>query len=210
MVEMTAAEFRQVIDIDLNAPVHRLEGRHPLDDQEGQRQDHQHLLDDDRSWAARPSRAYAAAKGGLKMLTRNICFGVRRVQHPVQRHRPGLHRDAPDRTAARASGRTASRHPFDSVHRGQDPRGTLGHARRPDGTRPCSSHRTLRISSTATSSTSTAAFWPTSASSRSRFRTPPHETAPANRSGGCFRFQGRHAARFRPRGPPDAGRRPRR
>ena len=40
--------------------------------------------------------------------------------------------------------------------------------------------------------------------------TPPHETAPANRSGGCFRFQGRHAARFRPRGPPDAGRRPRR
>ena len=30
MVEMTAAEFRQVIDVDLNAPVHRLEGRHPL------------------------------------------------------------------------------------------------------------------------------------------------------------------------------------
>ena len=53
--------------------------------------------------------AYAAAKGGLKMLTRNICFRVRRVQHPVQRHRPGLHRHAADRAAARdAAGRLPS------------------------------------------------------------------------------------------------------
>ena len=29
MTEMSAAQFRQVIDVDLNAPVHRGQGRHP-------------------------------------------------------------------------------------------------------------------------------------------------------------------------------------
>ena len=56
MIEMTAAEFRQVIDVDLNAPFIVVEGRHPRSMiEKGKRQDHQHLLHDVASWAARPS-----------------------------------------------------------------------------------------------------------------------------------------------------------
>ncbi len=57
---------------------------------------------------------YAAAKGGLKMLTRNIASGTANTTS-VQRHRPGLHRDAPDRTAAQ---RQADDRATRSVHRG--------------------------------------------------------------------------------------------
>ena len=47
MHEMKASEFRQVIDVQRS--LHRFQGRHPLNDQEGRRQDHQHLLHDVRA-----------------------------------------------------------------------------------------------------------------------------------------------------------------
>ena len=52
MCEMTAAQFRQVIDVDLNAPfnslcsVYRSKGSYSEHDQEGSWKDHQHLLHD--------------------------------------------------------------------------------------------------------------------------------------------------------------------
>ena len=49
MTEMTAAQFRQVVDVDLNAPLHRGKSRDPRHDRTGRRQDHQHLLHDERA-----------------------------------------------------------------------------------------------------------------------------------------------------------------
>ena len=46
MCEMTAAQFRQVIDVD---SLHRGKGHHPRHDRAGRRQDHQHLLHDERT-----------------------------------------------------------------------------------------------------------------------------------------------------------------
>ncbi len=45
--------------------------------------------------------AYAAAKGGSEDADQEHRFRVRRVQHPVQRHGPRLHRHRPDRAPAR-------------------------------------------------------------------------------------------------------------
>ena len=49
MTEMTAEQFRQVIDVDLNAPFIVSKAVIPSHDQEGPRQDHQHLLHDERA-----------------------------------------------------------------------------------------------------------------------------------------------------------------
>ena len=204
MVEMTAAEFRQVIDIDLNGPFIVSKAVIPSMIKKGKGK-----IINICSMMSELGRetvsAYAAAKGGLKMLTRNIASEYGEYNIQCNGIGPG-YIATPQTAPLRERQADGSRHPFDSFIVAKTPAARWGTPEDP----PCSSHRTLRISSTDTSSTSTAAFWPTSASSRSRFRTPPHETAPAHRSGGCFRFQGRHAARFRPRGPPDAGRRPRR
>lgn len=72
MTEMSVAEFRQVIDIDLNAPFIVSKAVIP-----GMiRQGHGKIINicSMMSELGRETvSAYAAAKGGLKMLTRNIC-----------------------------------------------------------------------------------------------------------------------------------------
>ena len=72
MCEMSAAEFRQVIDVDLNAPFIVSKAVIPSMIKKG----HGKIINicSMMSELGRETvSAYAAAKGGLKMLTRNIC-----------------------------------------------------------------------------------------------------------------------------------------
>ena len=72
MHEMTAAQFRQVIDIDLNGPFIMSKAVIPSMIKKG----HGKIINicSMMSELGRETvSAYAAAKGGLKMLTRNIC-----------------------------------------------------------------------------------------------------------------------------------------
>ena len=81
MCEMTAAEFRQVIDIDLNGPFIMAKAVIPSMIRKG----HGKIINicSMMSELGRETvSAYAAAKGGLKMLTRNIAseFGQHNIQ----------------------------------------------------------------------------------------------------------------------------------
>ncbi|MDR0981775.1 MAG: gluconate 5-dehydrogenase [Culturomica sp.] len=81
MVEMTADEFRQVIDVDLNAPFIVSKAVIPGMIKKG----HGKIINicSMMSELGRETvSAYAAAKGGLKMLTRNICseYGEYNIQ----------------------------------------------------------------------------------------------------------------------------------
>ena len=81
MTEMTAEEFRQVIDVDLNAPFIVSKAVIPGMIEKG----HGKIINicSMMSELGRETvSAYAAAKGGLKMLTRNICaeYGEYNIQ----------------------------------------------------------------------------------------------------------------------------------
>lgn len=81
MCEMTAAEFRQVIDVDLNAPFIVAKAVIPSMIKKG----HGKIINicSMMSELGRETvSAYAAAKGGLKMLTKNICseYGEYNIQ----------------------------------------------------------------------------------------------------------------------------------
>ena len=86
MIEMTAAEFRQVIDVDLNAPFIVSKAVIPgmIEKGDGKIINICSMMSE---LGRETVSAYAAAKGGLKMLTKQHRLRVRRVQHPVQRHR---------------------------------------------------------------------------------------------------------------------------
>ena len=80
MEEMSVEDFRQVIDIDLNAPFIVSKAVIPGMKKKG----HGKIINicSMMSELGRETvSAYAAAKGGLKMLTRNICSSARRRQH---------------------------------------------------------------------------------------------------------------------------------
>ena len=81
MHEMTAAQFRQVIDIDLNGPFIMAKAVIPSMMKKG----HGKIINicSMMSELGRETvSAYAAAKGGLKMLTKNICseYGEYNIQ----------------------------------------------------------------------------------------------------------------------------------
>ena len=81
MLEMTAEDFRQVVDIDLNAPFIVSKAVLPGMLKKG----HGKIINicSMMSELGRETvSAYAAAKGGLKMLTRNICseYGSANIQ----------------------------------------------------------------------------------------------------------------------------------
>lgn len=81
MVDMSAAEFRKVIDVDLNAPFICAKAVIPSMIKKG----HGKIINicSMMSELGRETvSAYAAAKGGLKMLTRNICseYGEYNIQ----------------------------------------------------------------------------------------------------------------------------------
>ena len=111
MTEMSVAEFRQVIDIDLNAPFIVSKAVIP-----GMiRQGHGKIITicSMMSELGRETvSAYAAAKGGLKMLTRNICaeYGGANIQ--CNGIGPG-YIATPQTAPLREIQPDGSRHPFD-------------------------------------------------------------------------------------------------
>ena len=111
MIEMSAADFRKVIDVDLNAPFICAKAVIPSMIEKG----HGKIINicSMMSELGRETvSAYAAAKGGLKMLTRNICseYG----EHNIQCNGIGPGYIATPQTAPlRERQADGSRHPFD-------------------------------------------------------------------------------------------------
>ena len=112
MTEMTAEEFRQVIDIDLNAPFIVSKAVIPGMIQKG----HGKIINicSMMSELGRETvSAYAAAKGGLKMLTRNICSEYGEYNIQCNGIGPG-YIATPQTAPLRERQPDGSRHPFDS------------------------------------------------------------------------------------------------
>ena len=126
MLEMSAADFREVVDVDLNAPFICAKAVLPGMLEKG----HGKIINicSMMSELGRETVAgYAAAKGGLKMLTRNICseFGGANIQ--CNGLGPGY--IATQQTAPlRERQADGSRHPFDQFIIGKTPAGRWGEA----------------------------------------------------------------------------------
>ena len=124
MCEMTAAEFRQVIDVDLNAPFIVSKAVIPGMIKKG----HGKIINicSMMSELGRETvSAYAAAKGGLKMLTRNICseYGGANIQ--CNGIGPG-YIATPQTAPLRERQADGSRHPFDQFIVSKTPAGRWG------------------------------------------------------------------------------------
>ncbi len=126
MCEMTAAQFRQVIDIDLNGPFIVSKAVIPGMIKKG----HGKIINicSMMSELGRETvSAYAAAKGGLKMLTKNICseYG----QYNIQCNGIGPGYIATPQTAPlREKQPDGSRHPFDQFICAKTPANRWGDA----------------------------------------------------------------------------------
>lgn len=126
MLEMSAKDFRQVIDIDLNGPFIMSKAVLPSMIKKG----HGKIINicSMMSELGRETvSAYAAAKGGLKMLTRNICseFGG----HNIQCNGIGPGYIATPQTAPlREIQPDGSRHPFDQFIIAKTPAARWGEA----------------------------------------------------------------------------------
>ena len=121
MLEMKAEEFRQVIDVDLNAPFIVSKAVLPGMIKKG----HGKIINicSMMSELGRETvSAYAAAKGGLKMLTRNICseYGAQNIQ--CNGIGPG-YIATPQTAPLREKQPDGSRHPFDSFICAKTPAG---------------------------------------------------------------------------------------
>jgi gluconate 5-dehydrogenase len=125
MTEMSAAEFRKVIDVDLNAPFICAKAVIPSMINKG----HGKIINicSMMSELGRETvSAYAAAKGGLKKLTRNICaeYG----QYNIQCNAIGPGYIATPQTAPlREKQADGSMHPFDRFIRSKTPAQRWGH-----------------------------------------------------------------------------------
>lgn len=124
MCDMTAEQFRQVIDVDLNAPFIVSKACIPSMIKKG----HGKIINicSMMSELGRETvSAYAAAKGGLKMLTRNICseYGGQNIQ--CNGIGPG-YIATPQTAPLREKQPDGSRHPFDSFIIAKTPAGRWG------------------------------------------------------------------------------------
>ncbi len=111
MCEMKAEEFRQVIDVDLNAPFIVSKACIPSMIKKG----HGKIINicSMMSELGRETvSAYAAAKGGLKMLTRNICSEYGKYNIQCNGIGPG-YIATPQTAPLREIQPDGSRHPFD-------------------------------------------------------------------------------------------------
>lgn len=124
MLEMSAADYRQVVDIDLTGPFIVSKAVLPGMIEKG----HGKIINicSMMSELGRETIAgYAAAKGGLKMLTRNICseFG----EHNIQCNGIGPGYIATPQTAPlREKQPDGSMHPFDAFIRAKTPAARWG------------------------------------------------------------------------------------
>ncbi len=112
MIEMTAAQFRQVIDIDLNGPFIMSKAVIPSMIKKG----HGKIINicSMMSELGRETvSAYAAAKGGLKMLTRNIASEYGEFNIQCNGIGPG-YIATPQTAPLREPQADGSRHPFDA------------------------------------------------------------------------------------------------
>ena len=112
MCEMSAADFRKVIDVDLNAPFIVSKAVIPAMIKKG----HGKIINicSMMSELGRETvSAYAAAKGGLKMLTRNIASEYGEFNIQCNGIGPG-YIATPQTAPLRERGADGSRHPFDS------------------------------------------------------------------------------------------------
>jgi gluconate 5-dehydrogenase len=124
MLEMSAADFRKVIDVDLNAPFIVSKAVIPSMIKKG----HGKIINicSMMSELGRETvSAYAAAKGGLKMLTRNICseYGFANIQ--CNGIGPG-YIATPQTAPLREKQADGSMHPFDAFIRAKTPAGRWG------------------------------------------------------------------------------------
>lgn len=121
MHEMTAAQFRQVIDIDLNGPFIMAKAVIPSMMKKG----HGKIINICSmmsEFGRETVSAYAAAKGGLKMLTRNICSEY--AEYNIQCNGIGPGYIATPQTAPlRERQPDGTRHPFDQFIVGRTPAG---------------------------------------------------------------------------------------
>ena len=121
MIEMSAEDFRQVIDIDLNAPfiVSKAVIPEMMERREGKIINICSMMSE---LGRETVSAYAAAKGGLKMLTRNICseYGGYNIQ--CNAIGPG-YIATPQTAPLRERQPDGSRHPFDSFICAKTPAG---------------------------------------------------------------------------------------
>ena len=111
MCEMTVEEFRQVIDVDLNAPFIVSKAVIPSMIKKG----HGKIINicSMMSELGRETvSGYAAAKGGLKMLTRNICSEYGEYNIQCNGIGPG-YIATPQTAPLREPQEDGSRHPFD-------------------------------------------------------------------------------------------------
>ncbi len=121
MHEMTAAEFRQVIDIDLNGLFIVSKAVIPAMMKKG----HGKIINicSMMSELGRETvSAYAAAKGGLKMLTRNICSEYGEYNIQCNGIGPG-YIATPQTAPLREPQEDGSKHPFDSFICAKTPAG---------------------------------------------------------------------------------------
>ena len=121
MHEMSAAEFRQVIDVDLNAPFIVSKAVIPAMIKKG----HGKIINicSMMSELGRETvSAYAAAKGGLKMLTRNICSEYGEFNIQCNGIGPG-YIATPQTAPLREVQPDGSRHPFDQFICAKTPAG---------------------------------------------------------------------------------------
>lgn len=124
MTEMSAADFRKVIDVDLNAPFIVSKAVIPSMIKKG----HGKIINicSMMSELGRETvSAYAAAKGGLKMLTRNICseYGASNIQ--CNGLGPG-YIATPQTAPLREKQPDGSMHPFDAFIRSKTPANRWG------------------------------------------------------------------------------------
>ena len=124
MHEMAAEEFRQVIDVDLNAPF--IVSKAVLPSMMKQRSGKIINICSMMSEFGRETvSAYASAKGGLKMLTRNIAYEYGAYNIQCNGIGPG-YIATPQTAPLREPQADGSRHPFDSFIIAKTPAGRWG------------------------------------------------------------------------------------
>ncbi len=126
MVDMTAEQFRQVIDVDLNAPFIVAKAVIPSMIKKG----HGKIINicSMMSELGRETvSAYAAAKGGLKMLTKNIASEYGEFNIQCNGIGPG-YIATPQTAPLRETQADGSRHPFDQFIIAKTPAGRWGDA----------------------------------------------------------------------------------
>ena len=124
MVEMSAAEFRQVIDVDLNAPFIVAKAVIPDMIKKGGGKII-NICSMMSEFGRETVSAYASAKGGLKMLTRNIASEYGEYNIQCNGIGPG-YIATPQTAPLREPQADGSRHPFDKFIISKTPAGRWG------------------------------------------------------------------------------------